>query len=70
MTTFRTSRHLVNGTSVCEVWHDGAMIAAIYPTERGVKIVSKHLERRVSDADPLVAIDPDLTPAIIVNILP
>ncbi len=77
MTMLRTERHAVKGTSLCEVWKDGQMIATIYPTDRGVKVVSKHIENR----DDLVTIDPGeahavrsfdgrALAAIVINILP
>jgi len=31
------------GTKIFEVWNNGEFMAAIYPTEKGIKVVSKHL---------------------------
>jgi hypothetical protein len=32
------------GVKAVEIWKDGRFIGSIYPTENGVKIVSKHLK--------------------------
>lgn len=44
MAELRTTPHLLlEGVYVTEVWHEGELIASIYPSvEPGVRIVSKH----------------------------
>jgi hypothetical protein len=56
----RADRHIV------EVWEDGQFIAAIYPKDRGVKVVSKYLDAKMSRAS--VALDASFPPAVHVNI--
>lgn len=52
---------------IVEVWEDGLFIAAIYPKDRGVKIVSKYLQGRLGD---VVALDLVAPPALHVRIWP
>lgn len=42
MIGFRLDEHALHGRAVCEVWQDGAFIAALYATDDGVKLISKH----------------------------
>ena len=43
MTELRTAQRTLN---IVEVWDGDTLIAAIYPSPGGVKIVSKYLENR------------------------
>jgi hypothetical protein len=55
-------------TPIVEIHHPTlGFIGAIYPTENGVKIVSKYFDP-YHDAN-LVAIDPSFPPALIVKIV-
>lgn len=65
MTQFVKRPHSQIPAGVIEVWEDGQMIAAIYPKDRGVKIVSKYLDGRRGD---LVTVDPSRPPALHVNV--
>lgn len=67
MTTIKPATHTLNKEQVriYEVWDGDRFIAAIYPTERGVKIVSKYIENR----EDLLQVEPLEPPAILVNIL-
>ena len=65
MTELRMSKYSLTGGKIVEVWEDGRFIAAIYPKDRGVKIVSKYLDNRRRD---LVTVDPSYPPALHVNI--
>lgn len=46
MTELRMAVHSMRGkaAAVVEIWEDGLFIGAIYPADRGVRIVSKHLD--------------------------
>lgn len=65
MTELRIAKHLQTGQPIVEVWEDGRLIGAIYPKDRGVKIVSKYLDGRRRD---LVVVDHAYPPAIHVHI--
>lgn len=65
MTELRIAAHSITGKPMVEVWEDGRMIAAIYPKDRGVKLVTKYLDGRRAD---LVTVDPTFPPALHVNI--
>ncbi len=55
MTEFRIAPHrLTPGRQIVEVWENGVFIAAIYPTDGGIKIVSKFFPGR-----PSITIDPE-----------
>ena len=54
MITFLLSAHSRRDSRVCEVWQDGDMIGVIYPTEGGVRIVSKHFD---DDAANIARVD-------------
>lgn len=51
MVDFRLSDHLWRGAPMMELWRDGKFIGAIYPTDDGVKLVTKH---HVQQIGPLV----------------
>jgi hypothetical protein len=51
MITFILSAHTRRDQRVCEIWQGGDMIGVIYPTEDGVRIISKHF-----DLEPIVPI--------------
>jgi hypothetical protein len=53
------------GVALVEIWDGDAMVGAIYPTERGVKIVSKHFD----PAKELVVVDSTQPIAIEIRIL-
>ena len=64
--TFRINEHLGKNGNVVEVFSGDEFIASIYPTEGGVKIVSKHLQPEPEDA---VTTDSSYPPAISIQIL-
>lgn len=44
MFTLRMAKHSIKqGVNLFEILQDGEVVGAIYPTERGIKIVSRHL---------------------------
>jgi hypothetical protein len=44
MTELRIAPHTVRRCEVIEIWEEGLFIGAIYPANRGVRIVSKYLQ--------------------------
>ncbi len=57
------------GTQMVEIWDGDTLMGAIYPTERGVKVVSKFI---VSDPEGAIKIDRSKLPpipAILVNLV-
>jgi hypothetical protein len=65
MTTLQPATQSKTRQPICEIWAYGRLLGVIYPTARGVKIVSKYLE-----ATPdLVEIDAEEPPAVSINIL-
>jgi len=63
----KLSEHLIDGTPMVEVRdYNGLLIAGIYATPRGVKVVSKLIDNRPD----LVVIDPQFPPAVLINVLP
>jgi len=66
MTEFRAAKHARSkARTIVEVWEDGVFIAAIYPAERGVRIVSKYL---TDDCVPRPALEGPFPPALNVHI--
>lgn len=44
MITFKLAPHSVlSGVQLVEIWDEGEMIGSIYPTEVGIKVISKHV---------------------------
>lgn len=74
MTELRPTTHPVTAEAIVELWEDGHFIAAIYPIESGVKIISKYFDfDRPTDAlfeidPPTLCIDPAFPPALRVHI--
>jgi len=65
MITLRPAPHTVFSDAIIEVWDDDKFIAAIYPSPRGVKIISKLIDSR----DDLVQVDNHpLASTILVNL--
>jgi len=68
MFTFKEARHqLKSGVQMIEVWNGGIFMGSIYPTERGIRVISKYLGE-----DPKTAIKVDNlppVPAILVNLV-
>jgi hypothetical protein len=52
--------------TIVEVWEEGHFIAAVYPIDRGVKIVSEYFYYGVEGG--IAAIDPAFPPALHVHI--
>jgi hypothetical protein len=67
--TLRPAPHTATEDTVVEVWDDQRMVAAIYPTVRGVKIISKHLDGRMSVLSH-VEYDPAPPASIHIHVLP
>lgn len=66
----RPSIHDRHGITLFEIWFGGTFMGAIYPTDRGIKVVSKFIEM---DAEGTVAIERHgllPIPEILINILP
>lgn len=64
MTTFELVGHtIIPESRIVEVWRDGRLVAALYPTPTGFKIISKYrLVDVLDEQDPwhqiLIEIDP------------
>lgn len=52
------------GVKIFEVWRGGTFVAAVYPTEQGLKIVSKYLTGR---EEASISIDRQPPPAILID---
>ncbi len=67
--TFRLVPHSgVPGIELCEIWDQDTFIGAIYPTDQGIKVVSKFI---IDDPEGAVVIDRSKLPpipAILINI--
>lgn len=69
MTTLKLDRHTYTGSAICEIWRDDKLVGTIYPSARGVAIVSKLFDTRTPV--PWVAeFAPGEPPKLVVNILP
>jgi len=70
MFSLRTDNHEIKpGVRMFEIWNKGKFVGAIYPTEKGIKVVSKYIAR-----DPESAIEIDKSklspiPAILINLI-
>ena len=64
MTALRTAWHRVTGVSITEVWHNGQLIAAIYPTERGLRIISKLLPQQAPPGDRVAGLAVTFPPGV------
>ncbi len=62
-----TSHSRLPGVEIVEVWRGSDMVAVIYPSELGIKVVSKHL--RGDDSDIEIDSSPPV-PAILINFDP
>jgi hypothetical protein len=68
MTALRTARNLIEGTSTCDVWHAGEIIATIEPTIRGFRVTIKTAWEGTTE--DLIVIDAsEDAPAIEINVL-
>ncbi len=60
-----TAPHSQNGSTVFEIRTDsGELVGVVYPSPRGVKIVSKY----ITNHDYLFVIDPDDPPAVLIDL--
>ena len=70
MFSLRTDNHEIKAEGkIFEIWNEGEFMGAIYPTEKGIKVVSKYIAR-----DPESAIEIDRSklspiPAILINLI-
>jgi len=49
----RVARHgILPSGQVIECWRDGVFVAAIYPHEDGIRVVSKYLDNVVKEEEP------------------
>jgi hypothetical protein len=64
MTELRPATHTEAAEALVEVWEDGHKIAAIYPTERGIRIVSKYL----GTEPEAIEVETSYTPALNIRI--
>lgn len=52
----RVAHHgMLPGSLVFECWRDGVFVAALYPHEDGIRIVSKYLDDVVKEKEPRYA---------------
>ena len=59
--------HTITGATMFELRdEDGRLVAGIYATDDGLKVVSKY----ITNHPLLVAIDPNEPPAIVINLAP
>ncbi len=64
----KPSIHDRHGVTLFEIWFGGTFMGAIYPTVRGIKVISKYVS---DDPEAAIAIDRSkLLPQIFINILP
>lgn len=70
MVHFRLVDHSIKpGIKIVEIWNGDTLMGTIYPTERGIKLVSKYI---VDDPEGAVEVDRSKLPpipAILINIL-
>lgn len=68
MITLKPAKHIINRLvekTVIEIWDDAKFIGVIYPSLRGVKIISKYIENR----DDLLQVEALEPAAVLVNLL-
>lgn len=70
MFTLRLARHGVRpDVFIFEIWNGSTLMGVIYPTERGIKVVSKYL---IDDPEGAIKIERDTQipiPAILINLI-
>lgn len=55
--------HLVRNLRIVEVWIDGRMVGTIYPTESGIKVISKYAGTvKTEEADCVTEVSIELMP--------
>lgn len=68
MITLKPAKHIINRLvekTVIEIWDGQKFIGVIYPSLRGVKIISKYIENR----DDLLQVEALEPAAVVVNLL-
>lgn len=68
MITLKPAKHIINRLvekTVIEIWDGKKFIGVIYPSLRGVKIISKYIENR----DDLLQVEALEPAAVVVNLL-
>ena len=72
MFSLRIDNHEVKpGVKMFEIWNEGKFMGTIYPTEKGIKVVSKYI---MKDPESVMEIDrskwpwPPI-PAILINLI-
>jgi len=67
MFSLRTDNHEIKpGVRMFEIWNKGKFVGAIYPTEKGIKVVSKYI---IKDPESAIEIDRSEIPAILINLI-
>jgi hypothetical protein len=67
MIDFRLVDHKIKkGEKLIEIWEGENFIGSIYPTEKGIKIVSKHF---INSPEAAIKIDKTALSAILIDIL-
>lgn len=70
MFTFRMAEHSIKrGVEICEILQKDEVVGTIYPTEKGIKIVSRYL---MDDPESAIEIDRSKLPpipAILINLI-
>jgi hypothetical protein len=62
MFTFRIADHSKKpGIKICEIIQKNEVVGAIYPTKKGIKVVSRYL---LEDPESKITIDRDKLPSI------
>jgi hypothetical protein len=65
----RGTHQITNCTDMVELLDEsGNLVAGIYATQQGLKIVSKYIETSHYEAIGRVSVDPDFPPAILVRL--
>ncbi|MFH0805451.1 MAG: hypothetical protein V1901_00995 [Patescibacteria group bacterium] len=70
MFSLRITEHTIKrGTKLVEILQDGEVVGAVYPTERGIKIVSRYL---LENPESAIEIERDKLPpipAVLINLI-
>ena len=70
MITLKMAEHSVKaGVQAVEVWSGDVFLASIYPTQRGIKVISKYIVGNPEGAVEIERGKQPPIPAILINIL-
>ncbi len=69
MFTFKLARHSVEpDRDIIEIWDGATFVGAIYPTDQGIKLISKYIADNPEAAIKIDRSELSLLPAILINI--